>query len=158
MKLSVVMPVYNVEKYINECIDSVLNQTMKDFELIVVDDGSTDSSGLILDEYQAKDNRVTVIHKKNEGVSAARNDALEKCQGEYIYIMDSDDYLELNAFQIMYDEIIRTGADVVVTDHYKFATPSERREFHYFPKNFVTEDHDVIMEFRHAKKKTNLCS
>ena len=147
LKLSVVIPVYNVEKYVRECVDSVLNQTMKDFELILVDDGSTDSSGAILDEYRKKDSRITVIHKKNGGVSAARNDAIKKCAGEYIYIMDSDDYLEPDALSCMYDEAVRTAADVVITDHCKF-TETEENPYHYFPKSFVTEDPKVISQIQ----------
>lgn len=148
MKLSIVMPVYNVEKYIRECVDSILNQTMKEFELIIVDDGSTDSSGAILDEYQAKDNRITVIHKANGGVSAARNDALDICTGDYIYIMDSDDYLEQDAFQVMYEEAIRTDADVVIVDHSKFVKQEEQLICHYFPECFVTDDRNIILQIQ----------
>lgn len=148
MKLSIVMPVYNVEKYIRECVDSVLNQTMKEFELIIVDDGSTDSSGAILDEYQEKDSRVTVIHKENGGVSAARNDALKHCTGDYIYIMDSDDYLEPDAFQVMYEEAIRTNSDVVITDHSRFTSIQEQKRCSFFPQNFVTEDRDIILQLQ----------
>ena len=148
MKISVVIPVYNVENYLRECIESVLNQTLKDFELIAVDDGSTDSSGSILDEYQQKDTRITVIHKQNGGVSAARNDALEKCTGEYIYIMDSDDYLELDALENMYEAAIASKADVVITDHCKFIDPEEQRQCHFFPKEFVATDRDIILQLQ----------
>ena len=148
MKLSVVIPVYNVEKYLQECVDSVLNQTLKEFELIAVDDGSTDHSGAILDEYQEKDSRITVIHKENGGVSAARNDALAKCTGDYIYIMDSDDYLEPDALQCMYEEAVRTGADVVITDHCKFTVKQEQTVCSFFPEPFVTDDRDIILQLQ----------
>lgn len=91
--LSVIIPVYNVEKYLARCVDSVLSQTFSDFEVILVDDGSPDKSPEICDEYVRKDSRVKVIHKKNGGLSSARNAGLEICKGEYIFFIDSDDYL-----------------------------------------------------------------
>lgn len=94
--ISVIVPVYNVEKVLYHCIDSILNQSFSDFELILVDDGSTDNSGKICDEYSEKDNRIRVIHKPNGGVSSARNAGIEAAQGEYICFVDSDDYLESN--------------------------------------------------------------
>ena len=91
--LSVIIPVYNVEKYLSRCVDSVLNQTYKDFELILVDDGSLDNSPVICDEYENKDSRVKVIHKENGGLSSARNAGLGICKGDYIFFIDSDDWL-----------------------------------------------------------------
>lgn len=91
-KFSIVVPVFNVEQYLSRCIESVLSQTFKDFELILVDDGSTDSSGAICDHYAEKDNRIQVIHKENGGVSTARNVGIENATGEYITFCDSDDY------------------------------------------------------------------
>ena len=101
MKLSVVIPVYNVEKYLQECVDSVLNQTLKEFELIAVDDGSTDHSGAILDEYQEKDSRITVIHKENGGLSSARNAGLDIAKGEWIAFVDSDDWVSPETYEEM---------------------------------------------------------
>lgn len=92
--ISIIVPVYKVEKYINECIDSILAQTFKDFELILIDDGSPDRSGEICDEYAGKDKRIKVIHKKNEGVSIARNTGIELAKGKWIYFVDSDDWIE----------------------------------------------------------------
>lgn len=94
--ISVIVPVYNVEKVLYHCIDSILNQIFNDFELILVDDGSTDNSGRICDEYAGKDTRAKVIHKQNGGVSSARNAGIEVAKGEYICFVDSDDYLESN--------------------------------------------------------------
>lgn len=99
--ISIIVPIYNVEQYLHRCIDSILAQTYKNIEIILVDDGSTDSSGMICDEYQQKDNRVRVIHKKNEGVSAARNAALEIANGEYIGCVDSDDWIEPEMYETM---------------------------------------------------------
>lgn len=93
-QISIIVPVYNSEKYLRRCIDSILSQSFTDFELIIVDDGSKDSSPQICDEYVAKDNRVRVIHKENGGVSAARNDGLDIAKGEYVTFIDSDDWVE----------------------------------------------------------------
>lgn len=100
-KISVIVPVYNVEQYLPRCIDSILVQTFTDFELLLIDDGSTDSSGDICDEYAKKDNRIRVFHKKNGGVSSARNVGLDNAKGEWLAFIDSDDtvdteYLSLN--------------------------------------------------------------
>lgn len=96
--LSVIVPVYNVEKYLQECVDSILAQDVEDMEVILVDDGATDGSGKICNEYAEKDKRVTVIHKENGGVSTARNAGLDIARGKYITFVDSDDYLLPNTF------------------------------------------------------------
>ncbi len=102
-KVSAIVPVYNVEKYLNRCVDSILNQTFTDFELILVDDGSPDNSGKICDEYAEKDSRVKVIHKENGGVSVARNLGIETSVGEYITFIDSDDWIEAQMFEQLYN-------------------------------------------------------
>ena len=93
-KFSVIVPVYKVETYLPRCIESILNQTVTDFELILIDDGSPDCSGEICDAYAAKDSRIRVIHQKNGGVSKARNAGLDIAQGEYIVFVDSDDWVD----------------------------------------------------------------
>ena len=95
-KISVIIPVYNTEKYLHRCIDSVLVQTFTDWEMLLIDDGSTDDSAIICDEYAAKDERIRVFHKENGGVSSARNLGLDHAQGEWITFVDSDDYIEEN--------------------------------------------------------------
>ena len=126
MKISLIIPVYNVEKYIKECLDSVACQIKKNVEIIIVDDGTKDNSGVICDEYARKYNFIKVIHKENEGVSVARNTALEKAVGEYIMFLDSDDKLSngiiekvLNLIKIEedlytfgYDEIDENGIEI----------------------------------------------
>ncbi|MGM9597611.1 MAG: glycosyltransferase family 2 protein [Eubacteriales bacterium] len=112
-EISVIVPVYNVERYLRQCIDSILAQTFRDFELILVDDGSIDQSGKICDEYAQKDNRVIVIHKKNGGLSDARNAGLDIAIGEYIGFVDSDDYIDTRMYEKMYREIKNTSADIV---------------------------------------------
>ena len=104
-KFSIIIPVYNVEKYLNQCVDSVLNQSFSDFEIILVDDGSPDNCPQICDEYAEKDNRVKVIHKENGGVSAARNSGIEISSGEFIWFVDSDDYIMENALTKISDRL-----------------------------------------------------
>lgn len=119
-KVSIIVPVYNVEKYLNRCIDSLLNQSLKDIEIILVDDGSPDHCPAMCDEYAKQDHRVKVIHKKNEGQGYARNSALEIADGQYIAFVDSDDYVELNAYQKLYSIITDTKADVVYCTFRRF--------------------------------------
>lgn len=110
--ISVIIPVYNAEKYLAKCIESILTQTYEKFELILVDDGAKDNSGKICDEYAAKDERIKVIHKKNGGVSSARNTGIESAKGEFIAFVDSDDWLEENSLEILHREITMENADL----------------------------------------------
>lgn len=112
--VSIIVPVYNVEKYLAECLDSLLAQTMQDFEIICVNDGSKDGSAEILKQYEAKDSRISVITQKNQGVSAARNAAVKKAKGEYLYFMDSDDVIKPETLEILWDHIQETRADIIV--------------------------------------------
>ena len=111
--ISVIIPVYNVEKYLSECLDSVVNQTYKNLQIILVDDGSTDFSGKICDEYAEKDNRITVVHQKNAGAGAAKNTGLELIDGEYFSIIDSDDYIELDMYEKMVNSLEKYNVDIV---------------------------------------------
>ena len=115
--ISVIVPVYNVEKYLNRCVDSILNQTFTDFELILVDDESTDRCGLICDEYVEKDSRVKVIHKKNGGVSSARNAGIDEAIGKYVMFCDSDDYVKSDWIEQLYNGITYTNADMVSSNY-----------------------------------------
>ena len=117
MKLSVIVPVYNVEKYLEECVDSLLNQTLSDLEIFLVDDGSTDRSGAIADRYAGDfPDRVHTLHLENGGQGRARNAALPMAQGDYIGFVDSDDWIERDMYEKMLDRAEQTGADVVVCD------------------------------------------
>lgn len=107
-KISVIVPVYNVEKYIRECVDSILVQTFTDFELILVNDGSRDNSGAICDEYAAKDKRITLIHQENQGQAAARNNAIAIAKGEWIHFVDSDDVIHPQMLEILYGAVDET--------------------------------------------------
>lgn len=114
--ISVIVPVFNIEKYVGRCIDSILNQSYMNFELILVDDGSIDSSGSICDEYALKDKRVKVIHKKNGGLSSARNAGLDVAKGEYISLIDGDDFVHRDFLKILYQNAIENNADLVCCD------------------------------------------
>lgn len=111
--ISVIVPIYRVEKYLEECIESILNQTYKQLEVILVDDSSPDRCGEICDRYAQADSRITVIHKSNGGAASARNAGLRTATGEYIAFMDSDDYLEPDTYEKMLEELIRNDADIV---------------------------------------------
>ncbi|MCM1115063.1 MAG: glycosyltransferase [Clostridium sp.] len=111
-EISIIVPVYNVEQYLPRCIESILNQTYKDFELILVNDGSTDNSGNICDEFAKKDKRIAVYHQKNGGVSKARNIGLSKSNGTYIMFCDSDDYVDLNWCECLYKLINNDNVDL----------------------------------------------
>ena len=116
--VSVIVPVYNVEKYLAGCIESILSQTYKDFELILVDDGAKDTSGLICDEYAAKDDRITVIHKQNGGLSHARNTGIAKSSGKYLLFVDSDDWIEPNTLRDTIKLAEDNQADVVIFGYF----------------------------------------
>ena len=118
--VSVIVPVYKVEDYIRECIDSILAQTYPDFELILVDDGSPDSCGRICDDYAKGDNRIKVVHKVNGGISSARNAGLEVAKGEWIMHVDGDDWIEPDMIESLIEAAQVTGADLVFGDFMKY--------------------------------------
>ena len=111
--ISIIVPVYNTEQYLHRCVDSILAQTYTDFELLLIDDGSSDSSGAICDEYATKDSRVRVFHKENGGVSSARNLGLDNAQGEWIGWVDSDDYISPDMYERLFSAVEMDDADLV---------------------------------------------
>ena len=113
VKVSVVMPVYNVENYIEECLDSLINQTLKEIEIICVDDGSTDGTLKLLYKYEEADSRVKIIQQQNQYAGVARNNGMKHAVGEYIIFLDSDDFFEKTMLEKMYNEAKRTEADLV---------------------------------------------
>ena len=129
-ELSIIVPVYNAEKYLEKCLDSIINQTFRDYETILIDDGSTDRSGIICDEYAVKDARFKVIHQKNSGVSSARNTGLDIAQGKYLGFIDADDWVDPNMYKAMISktktnykaDIVICGASVFNEDNGDVAT------------------------------------
>lgn len=143
--ISVIIPCYNIEKYISKTIDSVLNQKFNNFEIILVDDGSVDNTGRILDEYLKKDNRIKVIHKKNEGVAIARNKGLLESNGEYIYFLDGDDYISTSYFEDISKIILKNNLEIIISPYYieknnrKFLLSSDIKEKNY-DKDFILKN------------------
>ena len=115
--ISVIIPVYNVEKYLPRCMDSVLGQTYQNIEVLLVDDGSKDSSGAICDQYAKRDERVRVWHTKNQGPSAARNLGIERAQGEYLLFVDSDDMISADHIQFLYEKLQMSNADLAICSY-----------------------------------------
>lgn len=113
-RISIIIPVYNVEAYLPACLDSTLAQKYENIEIILINDGSTDKSGTICDLYAAKDSRIKVIHKANEGVSAARNDGLEIATGNFVCFIDSDDTVSANLISSLYDKVIRHNVEMAI--------------------------------------------
>ena len=111
--ISVVVPVYNVELYLIECLESIINQTYRDLEIILIDDGSTDKSGDICEEYAKKDDRIIVIHQSNQGSASAKNAGLRKASGEYLAFVDSDDFLQEDAYEFMVRQLEEYHADII---------------------------------------------
>ena len=128
--ISIIVPIYNVEKYLSKCIDSILAQTYNDIEVILVDDGSPDNCPMICDEYAQKDNRVIVIHQKNAGVSAARNAGLKVAQGEYIGFVDADDYINENMYSEMISAFQKYSVELAICGY-----------------NYVNENGDINREY-----------
>ena len=128
--VSIIVPVYKVpEQYLRQCIESCINQTMKDIEIILVDDGSPDDCGKICDEYAEKDTRVRVIHKENGGLAAARNTGQDYARGETMMFLDGDDYLELNCCEVAYNKLIENDVELVMFD-----------EYYNYPKSQIIEN------------------
>ena len=114
VKVSVIVPAYNVEGYINDCLESLVNQTLKEIEIIVVNDGSTDRTSEIISKFSAKDSRMKIINQENQGLSAARNNGMQQATGEYIGFVDSDDYIDLDFYEKLYEAAKTNDADISV--------------------------------------------
>lgn len=128
IKLTVIIPCYNVEKYLRQCLDSVINQTLKEIEIICVNDGSTDRTQKILEEYSKKDDRILVINKPNGGLSSARNAGMEKMQGEYIAFLDSDDWVDLEFYEKLYNAAKTNNADCAIGKTFLYHNESDIRD------------------------------
>ena len=146
-KVSVNVPVYNVESYLPKCLDSLLSQTLHEIEILLVDDGSTDSSGRICDEYALKDSRIRVFHKKNGGLASARQYALERATGEYFISCDSDDWIEPTMYEKLYQTAISQKADIVLCDFYYNYPSGKQIQAKNIPKDCSRDSllRDVLM-------------
>ena len=140
--ISIIVPVYNVEQYLNRAVKSILSQTYKDIEVILVDDGSTDRSGLICDKYAETDKRVKVIHKENSGASSARNVGFEKSTGDYILFLDSDDVVDPYMREKLLSKLFREGADL---SYYGCVYTSSKWEVKYIPQSSDTYDTEQML-------------
>ena len=140
--VSIIVPIFNAEKYLSECIDSILNQTYKNIEIILIDDGSTDKSAQICDAYTAKDKRAAVVHKTNEGVSAARNDGLKAANGQFVMFVDSDDWIDPETCDIAVRVMEESGADVVMWTYISENSGNQSRKI-IFGSDTVFEGADV---------------
>lgn len=144
-KVSVIIPVYNGEQYLRECLDSVLGQTLKNIEVLIVDDGSTDSTRNILKCYEAIDERVKPIYQANKGPATARNTALKKARGEYVAFIDADDWVDRETYAIMYEAAIENNADIVFTDmRWEYEDASKSYTKSYSAKANTPLDRDAI--------------
>lgn len=147
--ISVIIPVYNAEEYLGECIESVLNQTFSNIEVILVNDGSTDRCAEICDDYKKSDQRICYINQENGGVCKARNTGLNAAKGKLITFVDSDDWMPEDGLEILYDEYKRTNADLIVAD-ISFVEKESVRHIKIFDKNFTTKDKNWINSYELA--------
>lgn len=143
-KISVIIPVYNTELYLSECLNSVTNQTLKEIEIICINDGSTDNSLKILKEYTQKDERIKIIDQNNQGLSCSRNNAFKITNGEYVVFLDSDDYIDSNSLRIIYNQMTAHNLDMLSFSGVNFDSDTRQIEdnpywsFLYLPKDFDT--------------------
>lgn len=147
-EISIIVPVYNVEKYLKKCLDSILAQTFIDFELLLIDDGSTDSSGKICDEYGRKDERIKVYHKDNGGLSSARNYGIERSNAPFLGFVDSDDYIDADMYEVLYRNLKNEDADISMCslfDIYNGKPPKVNAQTEYFVTN-ACEAIRIVME------------
>ena len=147
-KFSILIPVYNVEKYLRQCIDSVLMQNYLNIEIVLVDDGSTDNSGKICDEYAAKDSRIKVIHKENEGLLLARRTAIKDATGDYLMFLDSDDYWELGLLDKIKNTIEKYGCDMVIFRYKAIYENKTEERVKLFDNNRVFEGDEKITLYK----------
>ena len=141
-KVSIIVPIYNVEKYLDRCMESLLNQTLKDIEIVMVDDGSPDNCPQMCDEYAKKDSRVKVVHKKNAGLGFARNSGLDIATGEYIAFVDSDDFTDFDAYRSLYETAQKRNADVVYAGF--IMQHSDNNESECFVLDKEWNDKDIV--------------
>lgn len=153
--ISVIVPVYNVEEYLPTCIESILNQTNKDLQIILVDDGSTDKSGEICDEYAKQDNRCIVIHQPNKGISKARNTGLKHATGEYISFIDGDDYIHPQMLEILYEELQKGDYDFSMVLYKEVCTKESIQFISKYTSQELGQDQLIYSLYNSPYKKNN---
>lgn len=162
-KITVIVPVYNVEHYLDKCLHSLINQTYKNLEIIVINDGSTDNSGIICQEYAQEDNRIIYIEKENGGQSEARNMGLDRMTGSYVTFVDSDDWVELDYVETLYQKITEYQADIAVGNYYSFNETEGMYYFHIFGDSYYEKVYDNVSIFEnfyeseHMKNFSLIC-
>lgn len=139
--ISVIVPIYNVEKYLQKCVDSIINQTYKNLEIILVDDGSPDNCPKMCDDYAEKDSRIKVVHKENGGLSDARNVGMEVATGEYVSFIDSDDYISLDFYETLLETIVDNDSDIVECGVVKFY---ENEKFDKYNDDLKVTNYDTV--------------
>ena len=139
IKISVIIPIFNAEKYISDCLESIINQTLKDIEIILINDGSNDKTEQIIKEYAKKDKRIIILKQKNKGAGAARNSGIQISKGEYISFIDSDDMFHFKTLEIAYENLIKFNADIVL----------------FYGRNFKQKKDIIINEKIESYKKNN---
>ena len=142
--ISIIVPIYNAEKYLNKCIDSLVNQTKKELEFILVNDGSTDSSEDIIKSY--KDKRIKYFKNKNQGIGKTRNFGIDKATGKYLMFLDSDDYLDINACEKLYNKAIKEKSDLVVFDFYRVEETLKEVTINNFKSSSLKENPNLLLD------------
>ena len=139
--LSVIVPIYNVEDYLNRCVDSIINQTYKNLEIILVDDGSPDNCPQMCDDYAKKDSRIRVVHKENGGLSDARNAGMKVATGEYVSFIDSDDYISLDFYETLFQTMVDNDSDIVECSVVKFY---ENEKFDEYSDDLKVTNYETV--------------
>ena len=152
-KITVMMPVYNAEPFLDECMQSILTQTLKDIEILCIDDGSKDNSGVMLDEYASKDDRIRVIHKNNTGYGHSMNLAIREATGDYLAIVEPDDYIHKDAFKILYSHVKKYekkySIDFVKGNFYEFSSDKKPKFIEPFSKKYLSDK--IIHPIKHLE-------
>lgn len=154
-KISVIVPIYNAQKYLHRCVDSILNQTFTDFEVLLINDGSTDQSPAICDEYAKRDSRVRVFHKENGGVSSARNVGLQNMKGEYSIHCDSDDWIEKDMFEGLIQTALSSKADMIICNYFH---DNNNQKISYPQKPLSCNSLDIIRDILEGRLHGSTCN
>ena len=157
-KITVIVPVYNVENYLKKCLDSLINQTYKNLEIIVINDGSTDNSGGICQEYAQKDSRIIYIEKENGGLSDARNAGLDRMTGSYVTFVDSDDWIEQDYVEVLYNKLTEYQADVSVGNYYSYNEDEGMYYFHINGDSYYEKVFDNVSIFENLYESQEMKS